>query len=301
MSAEVYYFTGTGNSFVVARNIAQKINGKLVSIASTVDEKDLLINAKTIGIIFPVYHATFGYSGIPLIVRKFIGKIKNIKSKYVFAICTHSGMPGATIGNLNKIIKSKGGELSFGLTMKMSIPYTGIDKIRYSLLNTELKADISRDNKERQKLTEILNKKINSVYEQIIANKKGKLETTNIMVQLILIPFYLLQKQTAKSRYKMLSNSTLKSFDKLTLLADTSFKVSEKCSSCGLCVKVCSVKNIKMVENKPMWQHRCENCYACYQWCPNNAIYGKIVEYEKEYHHPDMNVSDMIKPAHNNV
>lgn len=47
MSAEVYYFTGTGNSFVVARNIAQNINGKLVSIASTEDENNLLINAKT--------------------------------------------------------------------------------------------------------------------------------------------------------------------------------------------------------------------------------------------------------------
>ncbi len=297
MSAEVYYFSGTGNSFVVARNIAQKINGKLVSIASTEDKKNLLINIETIGIVFPVYHATFGYSGIPLIVRRFIGKIKNIKSKYIFAICTHSGMPGATIGNLNKIIKSKGGELSFGLTMKMSIPYTGIDKIKYALFNTELKANISRDNKERQTLTEIWNEKISSEYVHIIANKKGKLETMNIMVHLIFIPFYLLQKHIAKSRYKILSNSSLKSFDKLTLLADTSFKVREKCSSCGLCVKVCPVKNIKMVENKPIWQHKCENCYACYQWCPNDAIYGKIVEYEKKYHHPDMNVSNMIKTS----
>ncbi len=294
MSAEVYYFTGTGNSFVVARNIAQKINGRLVSIASKEDENNLLINAKIIGIIFPVYHATFGYSGIPLIVRRFIGKIENINSKYVFAICTHSGMPGATIGNLNKIIKSKGGELSFGLTMKMSIPYTGIDKIKYAFFNTELKANILRDNKERQNLTEICNEKINSAYEHIIANKKGKLETTKIMFQLLHIPFYLLQKQTAKSRYKRLSNSSLTTFDKLTLFADRNFKINEKCNGCGICTKVCSVQNIEMVENLPKWQHRCENCYACFQWCPQDAIYGEIVEYEKKYHHPDVKLSDIM-------
>jgi len=32
MSAEIYYFSGTGNSLFAAKEIARKINGKLVSI-----------------------------------------------------------------------------------------------------------------------------------------------------------------------------------------------------------------------------------------------------------------------------
>jgi flavodoxin len=33
MSSEIYYFTGTGNSLAIARDIAGKTNGKLISIS----------------------------------------------------------------------------------------------------------------------------------------------------------------------------------------------------------------------------------------------------------------------------
>jgi flavodoxin len=100
MSTEIYYFSGTGNSLAVARDIAEKINGKLIPIYSVIEKEDIETDADTIGIVFPVYYATLGQSGIPFMVRKFIEKLKNINSKYLFVICTHGGMPGATIGNL---------------------------------------------------------------------------------------------------------------------------------------------------------------------------------------------------------
>jgi hypothetical protein len=39
VSTEIYYFSGTGNSLVVARDIAEKLDGKLISIPSVMDEK----------------------------------------------------------------------------------------------------------------------------------------------------------------------------------------------------------------------------------------------------------------------
>lgn len=294
MSTEVYYFSGTGNSLVVARDIAGKTNGKLISIPSIMDKESVKTDADVIGIVFPVYHATFGESGIPLIVRRFIRKLKNIDSKYLFAICTHSGMPGATIGNLDKAIKSQGGILSVGFTVKMSIPYSGFDKIRYALFHRELKANIQEDNRKRKQLFAHMTEKLKVIQRHVNARRKVKLETTNLIVQLIVAPYFLFQKQAAKSRYRKLSNSILNSFDELTVLADNSFCLNEKCNVCGICARVCPVQNIEMVENKPVWQHRCENCYACFQWCPQEAIHGEIVAYEKKYHHPDVNVSDMI-------
>jgi flavodoxin len=41
MSIDIYYFSGTGNSFVVARDIAQKINGKLISIVSVSNKEKI--------------------------------------------------------------------------------------------------------------------------------------------------------------------------------------------------------------------------------------------------------------------
>ena len=212
----------------------------------------------------------------------------------MFAICTHSGMPGSTIGNLDKTIKSQGGELSAGFTVEMSIPHSGLDKIKYALFHRELKADIQKDNKKRQELFEHWDKKLNVIQKHINARRKVKLETPNKIVETILAPHYLFQKQTAKFRYRKLSNSIIKDFDKLTLLADRSFRLNERCNGCAICEKICPVKNIKMIEKKPVWQHRCENCYACFQWCPHDAIYGEIVEYEKKYHHTNVKVTDLF-------
>lgn len=38
MSAEIYYFSGTGNSLAAARDIAVKINARLISIPSVIDQ-----------------------------------------------------------------------------------------------------------------------------------------------------------------------------------------------------------------------------------------------------------------------
>jgi ferredoxin len=49
-------------------------------------------------------------------------------------------------------------------------------------------------------------------------------------------------------------------FNELIPLADRSFQCNEKCNGCGICTRGCPVNNIKMVENRPFWQHHCENC-----------------------------------------
>ena len=38
MGTEIYYFSGTGNSFAVARDIAESINVKLIPVASVLNK-----------------------------------------------------------------------------------------------------------------------------------------------------------------------------------------------------------------------------------------------------------------------
>jgi Pyruvate/2-oxoacid:ferredoxin oxidoreductase delta subunit len=50
-----------------------------------------------------------------------------------------------------------------------------------------------------------------------------------------------------------------------------------------------------MANGKPIWQHRCEQCFACLQWCPEESIqYGKKTQKKKRYHHPEIKLSDML-------
>jgi len=293
MNTEIYYFTGTGNSLVVARDIVEKTNGTLISVPSVMDKGDIRTDADMIGIAFPVYYASLGGSGIPLIIERFVRKLKDLSSKYLFAVCTHSGIPGDTIENLGRIIKSQGGELSVGFGVQMSIPYSAGDKIKHALFHRELKVDSLAENEKRQELFASWTRKLNIIQGYIDAREKGKMETRSTVTKAILAPMLVLQKQATLSRYRKLSNSSNQSLDELIPLADRSFCLDERCGGCGICARICPVGNIKMIDNKPVWQHHCETCYACFQWCPKEAIYGSIVEYEKRYHHPNVKITDM--------
>ena len=89
MPMEIYYFSGTGNSLVVARDIAEKTKTRLISIPTVVDQERIKTDADCIGIVFPSYLAHL--YGIPLVVEKFVKKLDGIGGKYIFAVCTCGG------------------------------------------------------------------------------------------------------------------------------------------------------------------------------------------------------------------
>ena len=54
------------------------------------------------------------------------------------------------------------------------------------------------------------------------------------------------------------------------------FYVTEDCISCGKCVNVCPLSNVRLKNGKPVWGNHCTHCMACICRCPKEAIeYGK--------------------------
>jgi len=297
MNTEIYYFTSTGNSLVVARDIAERTNGTLISISSTRDRKQISTKAEVIGLVFPVYYASLGGSGLPRIVAQFAEKLEAVASKYLFAVCTHSGGPVDTIENLDRIFRSRGGELAVGFGVQTSIPYAPSAKIKRVLFHQELEMDRLADDEKRQALFAAWRVRLDVLQRQIHAREKGKVEIRSAMAKAVNMPWLLFQKRIAIARYQTLANSTSQSMDDLIPLVDTSFEVDETCNGCGLCARICPVGNIKMVDDRPVWQHHCETCYACFQWCARKAIHGSVVEYEKRDHHPEVKIAAMLKQA----
>lgn len=281
MNIEIYYFSGTGNSLAVSKEISKKTNGKLISIPSIIDKEHITSEADVIGIIFPVYYT--GIINIPLIVQRFIKKLENMDKHYIFTVCTYGGGFGSTLKLMDKMIKSQGGRLSSGFGVQM--PQNAFDK--------------PFENKE--KLYENWKKKkLTTICEYVLTKKECKLDTDSLLTKPVVNILERIMKNTIlnpiflKSMYKTAGfkkNPNLP-IEEIISLMDNSYRIDDTCTSCSTCVKVCPVHNIKLVDDKPVWQHRCETCLACIKWCPQNAIHG-YGESPKSYHHPDVTISDM--------
>lgn len=280
---EIYYFSGTGNSLVVARDIAEKMEGDLISIPSVIDKESITTDADIIGIVFPVYY--LGTVNIPLVVQRFVMKLDNISTKYIFAICTYGGGSGSTLTILDEMIQASSGHLSAGFGVQM--PQNAFRK------PFENKAKLYKNWKE---------KKLPFIYEEVQAKKEGRFDNDGLFIGFtvtiiekmtklnFLKPFFI---NPMKSTAKVSKDSNL-TMSELIPLMDRSYNTDENCTGCSTCSKVCHVHNIKMIDDKPVWQHHCENCLACIKWCPKKAIHG-YGELPEGYHHPDVNVSDMLR------
>ena len=261
MKSEVYYFTGTGNSLVVARDIAREIDAELISIPSALNKGTVKVNTKVAVIVFPVY-----MWGIPLIIERFIKKIENLQDKLVYAIVTYGGMPGATVNILEKKLKSCGGKLAAGFTVRMPGNYTPM----YGAIPEE----------KQKRMFNNWSTKVKIIAGYINTEKQGKKETSNLLTNLIFSS--LIYNLSAKHIPEM----------------DQSFWKDEKCDQCGICQTVCPVSNIQLNNGTPIWKGHCEQCLACLQWCPQQAIqYGKNTLTRKRYHHPQVDLSDILNQA----
>ena len=275
MNIGIYYFSGTGNSLYVAKGIAEKIGGTLYPIASLVDQTVIGIEPDIVGIVFPIY-----YGELPVIIKDFAGKLGDIERKYIFAVCTFGGSAGYSLKSLRSIIQARGGELS--ATYRVHMPQNSFSK--------PWENHATLFSKWKQKLGQVVSNTNNGV--------KGEFFNNILLAPLFMLADYIvniMRPRYRKAFIKLSNASSDLTTDELIHLNDTSYSVNERCNGCGICSKVCPVDNIEITDNKPVWLHHCENCLACYNWCPTKAIQGGVASKGYYYHHPDISITEIMK------
>lgn len=271
MKPILYYFSGTGNTLVTTRKVANKIDGKIVPIPIYNKAETVEPEADIFGILFPVY-----YADLPIIVREFTNKLSKIEDKYIFTVCTYGGSAGITFDSLDKIIKARGGKIS--LNYGIHLPQNAFNKPWAN--NKKIQAKL---NVRIKKLVKYIN------------NKKEGTYSRDIIIRVLANSFTSkFQNMYKKELVKISGYPIDSSMDILIHNADNSYKVNEDCNGCGICKRVCPVNNIEMVSDEPKWLNKCENCLACYNFCPKKAIKGGVVVKDYYYTHPDISYSDMI-------
>jgi ferredoxin len=259
MAPILYYYTGTGNSLWVARNLASHLAGaNLVSMAGRGDEV-IPDDCDLIGLVFPVY-----IWGVPAPIVRFIEGLHGARpGLYCFAVAVNGGQVSNTLVELRGVLKKKGITLSSGFEMEMPsnyIPWGG-----------------PGPKDEQEKRFGEAKTKIERIAGHIRNRGTGPIEKGPLWQRLV---------------FTFIHNI---SYDRVPKM-DGKFWVDEKCNRCGICAKVCPAGNITLDDGKPSWNHRCEQCLACIQWCPKQSIqYGKKTPLYERYHHPEINLKDVLK------
>lgn len=263
MKTAIYYFTGTGNSLAVAKELAREIGeseifpiSKIMAHARGTDKK-FSPSAERIILVYPVYA-----SGLPGIVSDFASRLK-AEGKKIYAVATHGGLPGKVTHLLKSKLKEAGNELASGFIIKMP----GNCITLYSAPGEQKQEELFR----------VASQKIKDISKKITEDAEGEFEQSFSVLGVFQ------RGKMAETLMKRLKEN------------DKDFYATDKCDSCGLCAAICPVGNIELKEGKPVWNHNCEQCMACIQWCPKEAIqHGKKTLKRKRYRHPQIKAQELL-------
>jgi ferredoxin len=259
MSKKIFYFTGTGNTLKLARDLASHLTDtQLVRIRYDMefDQTD----CDVAGIAYPVY--CFGQ---PNIVVNFLNKVTFTDKTYIFGLSSYGGLLTGSGRRLKRILMARGYTLNAGFAINMPGNATSL----YDVPKQEKREAMFA--REKMRIPEIA---------EMVRNKSSYGIDANLGIL-----------------GRLASMATGLMMGKINE-SDKSFFVDGNCDGCGICAKLCPVGNIKMTDGKPQWQHRCECCMACFHWCPKASIQaGGKTKSRGRYHHPDVSIGEMLEKA----
>jgi NAD-dependent dihydropyrimidine dehydrogenase PreA subunit len=273
MSIDIFYFSGTGNSLHIARELHKRTaEAKLIPILGTQKKGSVRTTADTVGFIFPQYA-----SRAPKLIEDFIKTLDLTPAQYLFAIATRGGTSCMAFYCIDKILQEKGTRLSM-----------------YSVINMPSSS---------QPLMKSFPEKINQDrINQLESDALNQLDNIQKIIQ---------NKEIFREEDKTATSPTpgwLKPFTPFLLaigrkLENTFiFYEDSKCTGCGICEKICLADKVKIVDGRPLWQENkiCLACWACFNYCPVQSIQIKSKWYLKSYtiqngryHHPQISADDI--------
>jgi ferredoxin len=251
----IFFFSGTGNSFYVAKTLASYFSqSKVQSIAEYQNDDEINVSGEII-IVFPIY-----FYGIPHIVKKFLEHLNFADVKYLSFIFTAEYPNGIAVSTIQEICSKKNVIINSCFYLQMPTNYLIKSKMLESI---EVEMVLNKADKKLDKIV------------KIIKDKKTYKEKDSKIYSLIV---------NAKKSHSIWGNA----FPEF----DSGFICSDDCNGCRLCEINCPVGNIE-VKTKPIWNNRCEACLKCINICPRQSIqYDNKTEGRRRYFNPKVKINE---------
>lgn len=221
---QIYYFSGTGNTFLVVEKLAKYLRklGNVVNFTSCEKVERIESDCDIIGIAYPIHTST-----APKIFSEFLEKMPIVDNKPLFGIVTSGYMAGDVLNYESKILIQKGYNpflfRNIVVANNLHLPFLCPLKVtKQSVINKRLIK---------------IERKINKIAIDI-NNKNLDIRGNNILGNL----FGYLQR-----RYGVIHEE--RNFK--------GFMCSDSCTKCKWCINNCPTKNIKISSGKIVFGNRC--------------------------------------------
>lgn len=242
----VFYFTGTGNSLYIAKQIEENP----ISIPQIIHRKNQEYAADSIGIVAPVY----GHE-VPLMVKDFMQKAV-FHTDYFYMILTYGNRHGGAAELAKKFCDECGIAVNYIRVIMMADNWLpGFDMNKQKRI----------DKKVEENLAVIL--------DDLAAHKNGISEVTD----------------TDRIAHQQFLN-------RMSLMPPDAWqhllRVTDDCSGCGICEKVCPSASVHMVNGKAVHiPGSCQTCLACAHACLQKAIQLTIPEVNSDARYCNEHIS----------
>jgi len=245
----VLYFSATGNTAYIAKEIAKRLGDECIDLLDRFKSSDhsVLHSEKPFIICAPVYVCE-----MPRFMSQYLKKQAFSGSKDAYFIFTSGGYCGISGVLAKSIIRKK--HMNYRGHAEFKMPRNYVANDAYPMLSAE---EIE---------ARLLNAHamLDPVADDIRAGRNLTARHVFLAETLITLPFnpvWCSLKLRAKDFY-----------------------ATDKCISCGKCAKLCPLNNITLKDGQPVWSDACTHCMACIGNCPTEAIeYGSITQSKERY------------------
>jgi flavodoxin/Fe-S-cluster-containing hydrogenase component 2 len=278
----IYYFSGTGNTELVANMIEDEFP-KYEYKVDMIKIEDILKNNLSIDIskydLIGIGSQVIGY-GSPSIVHKFIRSFPEVKDKKIFIFRTAGGVAPINYNvskSIIRVLRKKGYDVFYERVFSIGSNWV----VKFS------------DNVVK-KLYEATRKKVSIMCVEIISGEKRILKTSLWLI--ILMEFVAL---ISRPFFNLLGKD---------------IAANKACEHCGLCIKNCPAQNIYENNGKIKFKLSCNCCMRCIYSCPKNALNFRLAKFfavpggynikktlEKEYDLSGGNNKDIPAFFHNYI
>jgi NAD-dependent dihydropyrimidine dehydrogenase PreA subunit/flavodoxin len=256
-SADIYYFSGTGNTARAAQLVAAELRSAGYTVAlhciTTASLQSEICNLRSemslVVFAFPIYAC-----GIPSLFTRLLRNLPSVNGTRAAVICTMGdiisydrknkrhhvpGFEGHALKQTRGLLKQRG----YGVLLTGACSYP----LNWTQVVNAPKPEIDAE------LRALGDSQAIEIGRRILSGERS-IRRFDRAHALWSVPFDLL--------YRIFGRRAM---GKL-------YVADSDCNACGLCVHGCPARAIRLAAKRPRWGWNCEGCQRCINTCPRNAI-----------------------------